>query len=93
VEARLFVPAGKKATIRLNQDLGVLEYLSSENALLWSTSTKDVVLLAEYTTSEGPYLEDYFLVFVTVENGKRYFATASFYSNGRDEVIKQLAEQ
>ncbi len=53
----------------------------------------DIVLLAEYTTNEGPYGDDYFLVFVTIEDGQVLFAAASFYSDGRDEVIKQLAGQ
>ena len=70
-----------------------MEYRSSESKLIWTAAAKDIVLMAEYTTNEGPYVDDYFLVFVTVENGTRYFATASFYSEGCDEVIKQLAEQ
>jgi hypothetical protein len=72
---------------------GALEYRRSDGEPIWTTSVKSLVLMAEYTTNEGPYIDDYFLVFVTVENGSQYFATASFYSDGRDEVVKQLAEQ
>ena len=49
--------------------------------------------MAEYTTNEGPYLDDYFLVFVTVEEGKAFFSTSSFYAEGRDGVLASLQEK
>jgi hypothetical protein len=78
-------------TIRLRQD--ALEYRSAEDKLIWTLATKDIVLMAEYTTNVGPYVDDYFLVFVTIEHGAQNFATASFYSDGCSDVVKQLAEQ
>jgi len=71
----------------------MLEYWSSDGTLRWKAAVTDIVMMAEFTTDEGPYLDDYFLVFVTIENSKKYFATASFYADGSDEIIRQLAEQ
>lgn len=59
----------------------------------WSLQIEDIVLMAEYTTNEGPWLDDYFFVFVTVEKNKLYFATCSFYADGRNEVLARLREQ
>lgn len=42
--------------------------------------------MAEYTNSYGPYVDDYFLVFVFDEQGESYIREASFYSAGRDEL-------
>ncbi|HEY6968228.1 MAG TPA: hypothetical protein VJA94_03415 [Candidatus Angelobacter sp.] len=69
-----------------------LEY-SHAGAVCWSLPIESIVLIAEYTTNEGPYLDDYFLVFVTVEQGTFYFATCSFYAKGRDDVLSTLHEQ
>jgi hypothetical protein len=68
-------------------------YRSNGIALGWSVEIKDIVLIAEYTTNEGPYVDDYYLVFVTIEDGKAYFASCSFYVDGRDEVFHSLKEQ
>ena len=59
----------------------------------WSVSVRDLILVAEYTTNEGPYLDDYFLVFVTIQDGKPVFSTCSFYADGRDEVCRTLRQQ
>jgi len=44
-------------------------------------------------TNEGPDVDDYFLVFVTVEDGKLYFSNCPFYSSGRDEALSILRER
>ncbi len=36
------------------------------------------MLIAEYTTNEGPHVDDYFLVFVTVEENKLFSLLAPF---------------
>jgi hypothetical protein len=59
---------------------------------LWSCPLSAIVLIAEYTTNEGPWLDDYFLVFWTWEDDRLFRCQASFYSNGRDEVIARLSE-
>ena len=70
-----------------------LEFLDASGAALWSLPVHSIVLLAEYTTNEGPYVDDYFLVFVTAEDGKLYFSSSTFYAAGRDEALSRLQEQ
>jgi hypothetical protein len=91
VVSETFVLTDEEAAIRLNQDASVLECVSATGALAWAAPTGDIVLIAEYTTSEGPGA-DYYLIFVTVEAGTLYFSTTSFYSDGRDEVLNRLSE-
>lgn len=67
-----------------------LECLDSSKTRRWSFHMDSIVLVAEYTTNEGPYVDDYFLVFATVEDGKLYFSTCSFYSAGREEALSGL---
>jgi hypothetical protein len=61
-------------------------------ALDWSFAIKDILLIAEYTTDEGPDVDDYFLIFVTVVKGTLHFSGCSFYTSGRDEVFEELRE-
>ena len=44
-----------------------------------------MLILGEYTNNDGPFLDDYFLVFVT-RAGQSY--RASFYCEGRDEFVE-----
>ena len=59
----------------------------------WALPIESIVLISEYTTDEGPYADDYFLVFVTAEDSKFYFSTCSVYSDGRDETLSVLQER
>jgi hypothetical protein len=77
------------ALLTVNSD-GVLEY-TSEGRGLWRIAVKDLVLMAEYTTNEGPWLDDYFFVFVATDTGTVRFATASYYARGCEEVLGFLA--
>ena len=61
---------------------------SLEPELSWSVEIDDILLIAEYTTNEGPYCDDYFLVFVT----RSYIYQCTFYANGTDMVIQTLSE-
>lgn len=55
----------------------------------WSVPISSIRLIAEYTNSDGPYLDDYFIVFLTaMENG---WYEASFYAKGRDELLNALS--
>lgn len=80
-----------RPTLKVTQ--GVLHYRSPEGILRWSAPVDNIIVIAEYTTDEGPYVDDYFLVFVTIEKGKQYFATATFYSEGTEDVIRELSER
>ena len=79
--------------IRLNPDENVLEYWISDETRLWTVPVRDIVLVAEYTTNEGPVADDYYLVFVSATNGALHFATADFYAAGCPEAVNLLAKQ
>jgi hypothetical protein len=70
-----------------------LECIDVTGELRWSVPIGSIVLVAEYTTNEGPYVDDYILVFVTAEDGKLYFSTCSFYSEGMDEALSTLQQR
>jgi hypothetical protein len=82
-----------KSQLVLSAEGTVLEHRSSGGQLLWDCPLDSLVLMAEYTTNEGPFVDDYFLVFVSNEKGKQYFATASFYSDGRDRLVEHLSQR
>lgn len=67
-----------------------LECVSANGPVLWAVPIGSIVLVAEYTTDEGPHRDDYFLIFVTVEDGKLYFSSCSFYSGDVDETLRVL---
>src|SRR6185312_9065983 len=69
-----------------------LEYSGENGRVFWSLPISSTVLIAEYTTNEGPQCDDYFLVFVTIEKDMFHFHTASFYSAGRDETLAALKQ-
>ena len=56
----------------------------------WSISIGDIVLIAEYTTVGGPDADDYFLVFVTREQGEFYYSNVTMYAAGIDESLTEL---
>lgn len=80
-----------KPVIRFSEDGRAVSYRNSAHRSLWQIPLDHVVLLAEYTTGEGPFVDDYFLVFVTKESDTPQFATASFYSEGLEDVLTHLA--
>jgi hypothetical protein len=61
--------------------------------LLWQVAIDRILLLAEYTTNEGPWGDDYFLMFVESDNGKFNLARASLYSEGTGEVLRELGKR
>jgi hypothetical protein len=54
----------------------------------WRVPLSDVRLIGEYTTANGPYVDDYFFVFLTAEEGGWH--EASFYARGRDPLLALL---
>ncbi len=63
------------------------------NESQWALDVPSIVLIAEYTTNEGPYLDDYFVVFVAIEDGKAVFCRCTFYVEGRDHAMQLLHER
>jgi hypothetical protein len=70
-----------------------LEYYSCDRRLLWQIPVENIMLMAEYTTDEGPLIDDYFVVFVASDGDEWNIATASFYSDGRDRIVRSLAQR
>jgi hypothetical protein len=70
-----------------------IELLNKSGAVCWSLLIKSLLLIAEYTTNEGPYVEDYFLVFVAVEDHKLLFLTCPGSSKGIEECLSLLQQR
>lgn len=71
----------------------VLRCTDKNRARVWETSISAIILIAEYTTDEGPLADDYFLRFWSYENGQHFRANVSFYTDGRNEAIQILSER
>ena len=56
----------------------------------WSIRMNDIVLVAEYTTDDGPAVDDYFLVFVTREAGELFYSSVTMSAAGINAVIEAL---
>lgn len=67
---------------------GVIYYRSSDYGT-WSLPLRDIVLVGEYTNDHGPYLDDWFMVFMKKE---REWGEASVYADGRDEFRMALSK-
>src|SRR5216683_4659890 len=80
-------PKKERATLAVSEN--ALEYRDQRGHLLWRLNPGNIVLVAEYTTNEGPFGDDWFLVFA-VGNKNPYFTTCSIYSDGRDEALEFL---
>jgi hypothetical protein len=54
----------------------------------WTVNLSDVRIIGEYTTESGPFVDDYFLVFLTAEQSGWY--EASLYATGLDRFLIEL---
>ena len=59
--------------------------------LTWRTPLVSILLIAEYTTNEGPYVDDYFVEFWSLEDGSLLKTCTSFYAAGRDDAFAAIA--
>ena len=64
-----------------------------DDQLSWSIPIAAILLVAEYTTNEGPYLDDYFLEIWSLENNSLLCSKTTFYADGRDAAFLALATQ
>lgn len=55
----------------------------------WAIRIGDIVLMAEYTTDQGP-ADDYFLVFVTREDGELFYSSVTLSATGINPVLEEL---
>jgi hypothetical protein len=58
----------------------------------WSIRISEIVLIAEYTTDEGP-ADDYFLAFVTREDGELFYSSVTLSASGINPVLEELEKQ
>ena len=59
----------------------------------WSIRISDIVLVAEYTTDDGPAVDDYFLVFVTREYGELFYSSVTMSAKGINAALEALENQ
>jgi hypothetical protein len=81
-----------KPQLKYSSDKSTVEYYF-EQRLLWQVAVDGVLMVAEYTTNEGPWGDDYFLLFVVADTDKLSVARASLYSDGIEEVLHDLRQR
>lgn len=64
-----------------------------DDALVWRTPVASLMLIAEYTTNEGPHVADYFVQLWSLEEGELIRSCMTFYAAGRDDTFIALATQ
>lgn len=69
---------------------GKLHCRDQVDATQWSIAIKDLVLIAEYTTKQRANCDDYFLVFVTREQGELFYLQVTGCASGIPEVFDSL---
>jgi hypothetical protein len=64
-----------------------------KDQLTWHIPIRSLLLIAEYTTNEGPHIDDYFIEFWSLEDGSILKSSVSFYAEGRDSAFAMIALQ
>jgi hypothetical protein len=77
---------------QLRIDESFLIYASDSGGQGWSLPIDAIVLIAEFTTDEGPWVEDYFLTFVTIEDGQTFCSTCPVFA-GTDTVLTEISRR
>jgi hypothetical protein len=75
------------AVIGLEGDAVVYREQATE---VWRVSLLSVAIIGEYTTANGPYVDDYFFVFVTKPQGHHFHA--SYYAKGCEALLAALED-
>ena len=55
----------------------------------WELPIAEITIIGEYTNEDGPFADDYFLVFV--RDGEPGWLEGSFFADGRDAILKELS--
>ena len=72
---------------------GALVHGLDSGKILWDVAIKDLLLIAEYTTNEGPVSDDYFLVFWSLEAERLFKMQCSFYAVDAIETMETLLKR
>jgi len=66
----------------------IIVYALSEREA-WRVPVADVRVIGEFTTANGPFVDDYFFVFIARDQSFE----ASFYAEGRDTLLAELGHR
>jgi hypothetical protein len=80
----------KQVSIRVRDDF--LECLEDDREV-WRTAITKILLIAEYTTDEGPWCDDYFLNLWSFEGGQFMKSAITFYAVNRDTTFQELEQR
>jgi len=80
----------KQVSIRVRDDF--LECLECDREL-WRTAIDTILLIAEHTTDEGPWGDDYFLNLWSLEDGQLLKATLGDSVRNVDATFKALGQK
>jgi hypothetical protein len=80
------VPGAGLASCRLLFRAGAVRYLR-ERGDGWQLASADIAVVGEYTTADGPFVDDYFFAFVRVDGA---VFEASFYAAGGNATLDAL---
>ena len=61
-----------------------------ENENIFQIDINDIVVIGEYTNSEGPYINDWFLIFITKDG---HWQSIPLYANNIDELTQFLGDK
>ena len=73
--------------VRLQDDTVFWDY---DNKTIVQLDLNSVVVIGEYTNSDGPYFDDWFLTFVTKDG---QWQSIPLYADNMDELIKHLSNK
>jgi hypothetical protein len=65
----------------------LITVISPSGSQIWTMSLRDLALIGEYTDSNGPYVDDYFFIFV---NHSGEWAQVSYYDEGLVEFFDAI---
>jgi hypothetical protein len=81
-----------ESTIRLAVQEQFLECFINDQ-ITWHTPIAGILLIAEYTTNEGPHVDDYFIELWSLEDGSVLKSRTTFYAERRDRAFARIAQQ
>src|SRR5882724_8377909 len=82
-----------ESAVRLETVGSELRCVDKTGTLHWTVPIEDIILVAEYTSDEGPFTDDYYLVICTIEGEGAVFSTCTFYAVDRDLVLRSLSDR
>jgi hypothetical protein len=85
-----------EVTAELRLENSTLSYRDEQGQTRWEVCVSNLVLIAEYTTNEGPWCDDYFFIFWAREDGKLFVSKCPLLSNSSavfEELGRRLGDE